>query len=172
MLDCFRIDAAAGWQRVSHTADRGFSADDIDERFRADVALNAIANAVGRRKSLTRLWTQTVLIVTKPKRSKTVFLDFDDKFRSQGIAGEQIALRMPGATVQADDRQDILQVPLKRRGRRRGWVKWHDSLLAMARERFRDLDGCSHRERGVLQPRPETRRHGLRIARQAAITGN
>src|SRR6185295_14130458 len=98
--------------RVAHTLDAVDAAYDVGERFGADVAGGAVADAVSGEKAVIGIRTQSMTIVAEPELRGAVALDLDDEMRVVGIAAEQVPSRLPSALLrtriarQCDRRDD------------------------------------------------------------------
>ena len=71
----------------------------MGQRLGADIACQAIADAISRRKDRLRFWARSVLIVSETQVGSAVGLDLDDELCRRWSAVQQVPLRQPDAYI-------------------------------------------------------------------------
>jgi hypothetical protein len=127
-FDVLRIDAAEGRHRIDDRLEHATGCSDhMRDRFRADIALGAVADAVGGTERGARLRTPSVAPVTEAQPSLSCIVDLDHEMPvaieavEQVLPGEPVVLRagrgarcVPG---QRDQRHRIAWMKLAQGGR-------------------------------------------------------
>ena len=161
-----RLDAAGRRHRIAQRAEHAVGrADDMGDRLGADIAGDAVADAVGCDKGGAGIGPLAVLVVAEAQARAPAVLDLDDEVRRvsrrcQAGRGDASRLRSPLPSVpgQLGDQ--------RRRACADRWqaasVAGHQASSALIGNREQRGEIEAVRQRRVLQGRTEARRHRLR----------